>query len=112
MNISETSDNGVVVVTLKGRLDAYYAREVEARFDALFREGKRHLVITLNDLECMSREGLQVLLAALREVRPEGGDIRLASMKSFVREVLDIEGFGRLFKSFETEQEAVDSYGS
>lgn len=112
MNINETWDNSVTVVTLKGRLDAYYAREVEARLEALFREGKRLLVFNLKDLEFMSGPGLQVLLAALEKVRPEGGDIRLACMRSFVREVLDIEGFSRLFQSFETEQGAIDSYGS
>jgi len=67
-------------------------------------------VVSLDKLEYISSSGLRVLLATLKKVRKQQGDIRLACLKSNIKEVFDISGFTQLFNISDTEETAVDSF--
>jgi anti-sigma B factor antagonist len=51
------------------------------------------------------------LLAALKKVRKQQGDIKLACLKPYIKEVFDIAGFTQLFTIFDAEEAAVSSFG-
>lgn len=72
--------------------------------------GQARLVVSLDKLEYISSSGLRVLLATLKKVRKQQGDIRLACLKSNIKEVFDISGFTQLFNISDTEETAVDSF--
>jgi anti-sigma B factor antagonist len=110
VDIPEKSVGNVYVVFLNGRLDAYAANDVEKKLDSLFTSAKAQLVVNLKGLEYISSSGLRVLLSALKRVRKQQGDIRLACLQPYVKEVFDIAGFTQLFKMFDREEEAVDSF--
>lgn len=110
MDIPEKSVGNVYVVSLNGRLDAYAANDVEKKLDSLLTSAKVQLVVNLKGLEYISSSGLRVLLAALKKMRKQQGDIRLACLQPYVKEVFDIAGFTQLFKMFEKEEEAMDSF--
>ena len=110
MDIPEKSLGNVYVISLDGRLDAYAANDVEKKLDSLFTSAKSQLVVNLKGLEYISSSGLRVLLAALKKMRKQQGDIRLACLQPYVKEVFDIAGFTQLFKMFDKEEEAIDSF--
>ena len=110
MEISEKIVGNVNVVSLSGRLDAYAANDVERKLDSLLAAEQVHLVVDLSCLEYISSSGLRVLLAALKKVRKQQGDIRLACLQPYVREVFDIAGFTQLFKVCDKEEDAVNSF--
>jgi anti-sigma B factor antagonist len=110
MDIPGKSIGNVDIISLSGRLDAYAANDVERKLDSLCTIAKANLVVNLKSLEYISSSGLRVLLAALKRVRKQQGDIRLACLQPYVREVFDIAGFTQLFKMFDKEEEAVDSF--
>jgi anti-sigma B factor antagonist len=97
-------------ISLSGRLDAYAANDVERKLDSVLAAGQTHLVINLGRLDYISSSGLRVLLAALKRARKQQGDIRLACLQPYVREVLDIAGFTQLFQIFAKEEDAVNSF--
>jgi len=68
------------------------------------------VVVNLKGLDYISSSGLRVLLAALKKIRKQNGDIRLACLQPYVREVFDIAGFTQLFKMFDKEEDAIDSF--
>ncbi len=110
MDISEKRIGDVNVISLSGRLDAYSANEVEKKLDSLIDAAQVRLVISLEKLEYISSSGLRVFLAALKKVKKQQGDIKLACLKPYIKEVFDIAGFTQLFNMFDTEEAAVNSF--
>ena len=112
MDITEKKLDNVNVLSLSGRLDAYSATEVETKLNSLIDAGQPRLVIDLEKLEYISSSGLRVFLAALKKVKKQQGDIKLACMKPFIKEVFDIAGFSQLFNIFDTQDAAVSSFST
>jgi len=98
------------IISISGRLDAYSANDVERKLDSLIDAAQVQLVVSLEKLEYISSSGLRVLLAALKKVRKQQGDIKLACLKPYIKEVFDIAGFTQLFNIFDTEETAIDNF--
>ena len=111
MEILENQIENVNIISLSGRLDAYSANGVERKLDSLIDAGQIRLVVGMEQLEYISSSGLRVLLAALKKVRKQQGDIKLACLKTYIKEVFDIAGFTPLFTILDTEEDAVNSFG-
>ncbi len=109
MEITEKKLKDMSVISLSGRLDAYSSNEVENKLNALLQTGQVQQIINLDKLEYISSSGLRVFLAALKQARKQEGDIKLACLKPFVKEVFDIAGFTQLFNIFYTEEAAVNA---
>ena len=110
MELSEKKAGNVSVLIFSGRLDAYTAGEVEKKLDSLVESGQTKLVANLEKLEYISSSGLRVFLAELKRVRKQQGDIKLACMKPYIKEVFDIAGFTQLFSIYDTEDLAVNNF--
>ena len=110
MEISDKTVENVNVISLSGRLDAYAANDVERKVDSLITAGQMNLVVNLERLEYISSSGLRILLAGIKRARKEQGDIRLACLQPYVKEVFDIAGFTQLFQMFDNEEDAVNSF--
>ena len=110
MEILEETKGNVNIVSLCGRLDAYCASEVENKLNSLIDAAQVRLVVSLEKLEYISSSGLRVLLATLKKARKQQGDIKVACLRSYIKEVFDIAGFTSLFNVFDTEQAAVDCF--
>jgi len=112
MKLSDKTTGNCVVVSMTGRLDAYAANDAERRLDSLISANQVRLVVDLAKLDYISSSGLRVLLAALKKVRKQQGDIRLAAPQVYVKEVFDIAGFTQLFKLYEMTDDAVASFNT
>ena len=78
--------------------------------DLLIDAAQVGLVLSLEKLEYISSSGLRVFLAALKKVRKQQGDIKLACLKHYMKEVFDIAGFTQLFGILDTEEAAVNNF--
>jgi len=110
MEILENKKGNVNIVSLGGRLDGYSANELEKKLSSLIDALQVRLVVNLEKLEYISSSGLRVLLAALKKVRKQQGDIKLACLPPYIREVFDIAGFTSLFNMPDTEEAAIGSF--
>jgi anti-sigma B factor antagonist len=110
VDIVEKKLDNVNLLSLSGRLDAYSATEVEKKLDSLIESGQNRLVVNLEKLEYISSSGLRVFLSALKKTKKQQGDIKLACMKPFIKEVFDIAGFSQLFNIFDTQEAAVSGF--
>jgi len=109
MEIEEKSVGDVAILTLNGRLDAYSSNDVERRINALIDDDCVRIVVNLDGVEYISSSGLRVMLASLKRLKKEEGDLKLACLKPYVKEVFDIAGFTQLFEIYDREEEAVNS---
>jgi anti-anti-sigma factor len=96
MEIGEEREDGVLVVTLAGRLDSLTSSELEARLlDHAARE--RRVVVDMRGVEYISSAGLRVFLRLLSKLQEAKGGLVLCSMGDSVREVFDLAGFMAIF---------------
>jgi anti-sigma B factor antagonist len=109
MDITESKHANVVVVGMKGRLDANTSPRLEERLLGLIDGGERRLLLNFVDMDYVSSAGLRVLLMAAKRLKPVSGKVALAGMKDHIKEVFDIAGFSSVLPIFKTEQEALDS---
>ncbi|MFC1925404.1 STAS domain-containing protein [Chloroflexota bacterium] len=110
MEIPDKNVGDVCVVSLSGRLDAYHANEVEQKLNSLIESAQVRLVVNFADLAYISSSGLRVLLAVLKKVRKQQGDVKLAALQPYIKEVFDIAGFTQLFNIFEAEDAAIAAF--
>ncbi|HEY4691686.1 MAG TPA: STAS domain-containing protein [Anaerolineae bacterium] len=112
MNIRANQQGPITIVSIVGSLDALTAPEAATYLSAQIGKGNKHLVVDLGQVEFMSSAGLRAILAALKESRQQGGDLRIAGASANVEKVLKMSGFTSILKTFATSDEAVASFGS
>jgi anti-anti-sigma factor len=107
MDIAEVKQNGIVILGLKGRLDASNAGTLESKVLALIDAGERRFVVDCAQLDYISSAGLRVLLMAVKRLNANGGKIAIAALQDQIKEVFDIAGFSSIFQICGTQAEAV-----
>ncbi|MBR1645448.1 MAG: anti-sigma factor antagonist [Selenomonadaceae bacterium] len=60
-------------------------------------DGAQEVVFDLNGLEYISSSGLRILIAALKKIRAQGGNMTIKNVGEQVKEVLDMTGFAQIF---------------
>ena len=89
MKIDFLKNDGVLHVTLEGRLDTITAPEFESFLNTNY-DGTGTLVIDLAKLAYISSAGLRVLLAAQKKTK---GSMKLINVCELIMEVFEITGF-------------------
>ena|SRR5579884_4078786 len=110
MNIAIDQRPDATIVTVDGSLDALTAEQLHGAFSGAMASGGTQLVAAFGGLEYTSSAGLRVLLAAMREARRRGGDLRLAAVSAKVNRVLALSGFTSILKCYPDVDSAVASY--
>jgi stage II sporulation protein AA (anti-sigma F factor antagonist) len=108
MTIIQKEKNGIMVLSISGRLDAVSAVEADKDFNSVIDDGHENLLIDLARLEYISSAGLRVLLVVAKRIQQGGGKVVLCTLSSNVKEVFEISGFSSIFSIFTTNEEAVE----
>ena len=100
----------VTVVSVTGSIDALTAETVTQALLAQIQDGVTELVADLSGVDYTSSAGLRSILSAQKEIRQNGGDLRLAGVQPNVLKVLKLSGFTSIFKTFDDTAAAVASF--
>ncbi|MBU1077551.1 MAG: STAS domain-containing protein [Spirochaetes bacterium] len=100
----------IAIVYLKGRLDVHYSSEVETQINKLISEGKKKLVISLNDVEYLSSSGLRIFIAISRTLKEVNGQLKLIKLNETARKIFKIVELIDMFDIYESEEEAINSF--
>ena len=101
----------MITVHIAGSVDGVTADELHQVLSGELAANHHSLVADFGEVEYMSSAGLRVLLATLKHARSRGGDLRLAALNPDVRKVLELSGFTRILRVFDTVDAAVGSFG-
>jgi anti-sigma B factor antagonist len=110
MQIAIDHREHVTVVAIAGSIDALTADTLVASLLGELEAGRIRLVADFSAVDYTSSAGLRVLLTTLKDARQRGGDLRLASIRPNVRQVLELSGFTSILKCFPETQAAVASF--
>ncbi len=91
-----TTPDGALVLTVAGRLDAYWAAQLDNELAESIRGGARQLVLDAAGLEYVSSAGIRVVMRALKELRGIGGTLGMRGMSERIRAVFAMSGLDRL----------------
>ena len=109
MEISKKKEDGVVIISVNGRLDAVSSPDFDLELGKLLDDGEASLVFDLNELDYISSAGLRSFLMITKKLKATSGKIALASLKDIVKQVFEVSGFNQIIPIFDSLDEALSS---
>ena len=108
MEVGIRKEEGTLVLSISGRMDAVTA----PRFYDLVKEqverGESHFILDLSGLEYISSAGLRTMLIHQKNLSTAKGDMVLCGLQGMVREVFEISGFNTIFTILDSLEEAMN----
>lgn len=106
MNVTTTQSENAAVAAVSGRVDSANAKDFDQQLTDIIEAGASRLVVDCGDLTYISSAGLRALLVAIKKTNAAGGGVAMCRVPAHIKEVLDVSGFTRLTKVFDTADEA------
>jgi stage II sporulation protein AA (anti-sigma F factor antagonist) len=107
LELLEDRRDDILILALKGRLDAMTAGGLQQKLMALIEGGQQRFLLDVAELTYISSAGLRVLLVAAKTLETSAGTLVFCSLKTPVQQVFDIAGFSSLFRLYPSRQEAL-----
>jgi len=112
MDISTNTHNvDIVVVELKGQLDAFESTDVRALLTGEIEAGRCRIVIDLSAIEFVDSAGLAALVQAMKRARENGGDVRIVQpIDPVAYRVFELTKFDQVFTIGSSSEELVSGW--
>jgi anti-sigma B factor antagonist len=89
MEVIHKEKNGIVCVTIKGRMSAEVTPELEGAIKKIVAHDKRCVLFDLEGLEYMRSPTLRVILKAVKQINQKRGKVALCSLNGYVTEIFE-----------------------
>ena len=110
LEVIVTEMNRVDLIEVSGRVDSNTAVQLNETLTRQIEKGTVNFVVDLKGTGYMSSAGLRELVSALKQVKKDGGDLRLCSPSERVSEVLELAGLTSIFDIYDDQVIAVGSF--
>jgi anti-anti-sigma factor len=107
MEITHRLKNEILIIAIKGRLDAATAPIADETIKKTLEENTHRLLFDLSALEYLSSGGLRVILGAAKEIRRKEGKVALAGLNQYVYEIFEVSGFTSMIPIKDTVEEGL-----
>ncbi|UJX41013.1 STAS domain-containing protein [Desulfovibrio sp. JY] len=107
MQLVERENGGVTVLELGGRLDSNTSKVLEDKIMEILGQGKTKVLMDFKGVDYINSTGLRVLLLALQQLKKIQGQLVLATIKDYMKEVFEISGYTEIFPIYPTQEEAL-----
>ena len=103
MNLDISEQKKMVLIAIKEeRLDAHNANDLKAELLALFEQGKRNILIDLQDVRFIDSSGLGALVSGFKNAITNQGSLKLASLQPQVKSMFELTRLHRVFDIYPT----------
>jgi anti-sigma B factor antagonist len=93
---STTVYDGIPVLVVGGQVDVRTAASMRRHLLDLLDAGHVDVIVDMTAVDFMDSSGLNVLVGALRAVRPAGGSIRVVADSRHLKQLFDITGVHKI----------------
>jgi anti-sigma B factor antagonist len=108
MKFDVKEDNGTLIFSLnEKRLDATIAADLKGEFLIICTSAIKELIIDLGLVDFCDSSGLSSLLFAERQMRENGGRVKLAGLTDNVASLIKISQLDRVFLIYATIEDAL-----
>ncbi len=112
MDITNKEIDGVSVVALDGRIVlGEESNALRERVKALIAEGKKKIVLNMADVKYIDSAGLGILVAAHVSANKQGAALHLSNLGNKFHDVLQLTRLLTVFSVYDSEAEAIRSFG-
>lgn len=113
IKIDERHIGNITVLDIVGKLTIDEAAEhLRDKINSLIEQGEIRIVLNLEKVPYIDSGGLGQLMASFGSVRRAGGKMKLLHVNSRNHDLLSITSLVTVFESFDTEDQALKSFGA
>jgi anti-sigma B factor antagonist len=113
MQIDERKVGDVTILDLKGKMTLGDGDELlRNKINGLIQAGAKKLVLNLGDVPYIDSAGLGEVVRTYTTVSRQGGALKLLNLTKRIQDLLAITKLLTVFETFDTEAEAVKSFGA
>jgi anti-sigma B factor antagonist len=110
ISLSESNQDKVSEVRVDGVIDTTTAGELEQVIDSLLKRDRHRVVLDLAGVDYISSAGWGIFISHIKEVRANGGDIKLANMIADVYEIYELLEFDKVLKVYSSVDAAREDF--
>lgn len=110
MDVTESEVKGILVVKLKGRLDAASSPLLERKLSSILEGDRLKLVLDFGGVDYLSSAGMRLLLNLTKKLKSKQGRVAISSLHSDVMEVIRMAGFDHILDIYQDEKEALGAF--
>lgn len=110
--ISAKNTDDVSIVKVSGYLDTTTADELETALYGLLKRQCHKIIVDLTGVTYISSAGWGIFIGEIKEIRDQGGDLKLAGMVGDVFEVFQLLEFQSILEAYSTTSEAKEAFTS
>jgi anti-anti-sigma factor len=89
MEINQKEKNGIVFITIKGRMGADLSPELEKAIKRIMASDQRRILFDLGALEYLRSPTLRVILKAVKQINQKRGKVALCALNGYVKEIFE-----------------------
>jgi anti-sigma B factor antagonist len=103
-----TSDDGILTLTMRGRLDADTTEQFGEALNGFIDKGDRKIILEFAGVDYVSSVGLRALMVGAKRLAPLGGKIVICAPHARVLKLLELAGFTSILAVAGTRDEALE----
>ena len=100
----------IAVLSLDGYVDSATSLNMDEAIDSILRQGIYCIVVDLTKVGYISSAGWGVFISKIKDIRENGGGLKIAGMRPDVRDVFDLLGFGHIIEAHDSLDEATGAF--
>ncbi len=113
MQIEERTVGDVLVLDVKGRITLGEGDEIlKDKVNSLLNQGQKKIVLNLAEVPYIDSAGLGEIVRTYTTVSRQGGSLKLLNLTKRITDLLAITKLLTVFETYESENEAVQSFSS
>lgn len=101
-----TKGDNAVIIACKGRPDITAVDGFKKEIKAQMESGAKNFIIDMEGSIYVDSSFLGALVASLRTVSKDGGDIKIANLKPHLRSIFELTRLHKLFDMYDSVEEA------
>ena len=113
MQIDERKVGDVTILDMKGKMTLGDGDELlRAKVNAIIQSGAKKIVLNLGDVPYIDSAGLGEVVRTYTTVSRQGGALKLLNLTKRIQDLLAITKLLTVFDTYDTEADAVTSFGA
>ncbi|MEW5983943.1 MAG: STAS domain-containing protein [Acidobacteriota bacterium] len=113
MTIDERKVGDVVILDLKGKMTLGDGDELlRTKINTCIAQGKKKIVLNLGEVPYIDSAGLGEVVRTYTTTSRQGGTLKLLNLTRRIQDLLAITKLLTVFETYESEDEAVKSFGA
>ena len=110
ISLREDKNKKIKIVDIEGEVDVYTSMELKKDLNNLIDAGEKRLIVNLEKVVYMDSSGLGILVAVLKRIRSEKGNMKLIKLTPGIKKIFELTRLTKFFEIFDTEENGMKSF--